>query len=371
MKRIRTRKETRRVWVGKIPLGGGAPVSVQSMTNTKTEDVEATVTQIRQLRAAGCDIVRVAIPNRRAAEAISSIREQIGLPLVADIHFDYRLALAAIDAGADKIRINPGNIGDRARVEAILERAATKGIPIRIGVNAGSLEKELLSKYGGPTAEAMVASAVRHLELCESVGFRDVVLSLKASDVMTTVRAYRMIAAETDCPLHLGITEAGTARTGSIRSAVGLGILLAEGIGDTIRVSLTADPVEEVKVGIEILRSLGLRSKGVTVISCPTCGRAEVDLVSIAEEVEKRLAGIEAPLHVAVMGCAVNGPGEARAADVGIACGRGSGLLFVRGEVVRKVPESQIVDVLVEEVQRLASQCEGEVPAEDLAEAKA
>ncbi len=367
MKRIHTRDETRRVWVGRVPVGGGAPVTVQSMTNTRTEDVEATVEQIRQLRAAGCEIVRVAVPNRRAAEALPAIREQTGLPLVADIHFDYRLALAALDAGVDKIRINPGNIGDLERVRAVLDRAAERGVPIRIGVNAGSLERDVLEKYGGPTPDAMVASALRHLELCEKVGFRDVVLSLKASDVRTTVEAYRKVAAETDCPLHLGITEAGTARVGTIRSAVGLGILLAEGIGDTIRVSLTADPVEEVRVGFEILRALGLREQGVTVISCPTCGRAEVDLIPIAEEVERRLADVRAPIHVAVMGCAVNGPGEARAADIGIACGRRSGLLFIRGRIVRKVPENQIVDVLVEEVRKLAEKAE-ETAAEPVVE---
>lgn len=344
--------------MGKVPVGGGAPVTVQSMTSTKTEDVDATVAQIRQLRAAGCDIVRVAVPNRKAVEALPQIREQTGMPVVADIHFDYRLALAAIDAGADKIRINPGNIGEKGRVRAVLERAAERQIPVRIGVNAGSLEKDLLAKYGSATAEAMVASALRHVELCEALGFRDLVLSLKASDVRTTVQAYRHIAREVNYPLHLGITEAGTLRSGAIRSAVGLGILLAEGIGDTIRVSLTADPTEEVRVGIEILRALGLRSVGVTVISCPTCGRAEVDLIPIAEEVERRLAGLTAPIHVAVMGCAVNGPGEARAADVGIACGRGAGLLFVRGEVIRKVPESEMVDALVDEVLRLASEFE-------------
>ena len=356
MRKRRTRNETRQVRVGSVLIGGGAPVSVQSMTNTKTSDVDATVEQLRELKAAGCEIARVSVPDRASAEALPAILEQIDIPVVADIHFDYRLALAAIDAGVAKVRINPGNIGREERIRAVLDRAAERGVPIRVGVNAGSLEKDLLEKYGGPTPEAMVESALRHVEICHRQGFYDVVVSLKASDVLTTVAAYRLAAEEMDCPLHLGITEAGTLLTGTVKSSVGLGILLAEGIGDTIRVSLTADPVQEVKVGVEILKSLGLRKQGVTIISCPTCARVEVDLIPIVEELEARLADVKTPLHVAVMGCAVNGPGEARGADVGVACGKHSALLFRKGEIIRKVRESEIVDVLEQEVRRLAEE---------------
>lgn len=339
---------------GSVTIGGDAPISVQSMAKTDTRDPIATAGQIRRLEEAGCEIIRVAVPDLEAAEALGQIKRGISIPLVADIHFDYRLALKALEIGVDKLRINPGNIGERARVEAVVKEAAARGVPIRIGINAGSLEKDLLARYGHPTPEAMVESALRHVGILEDLNFRDIVISLKASDVMTTVSAYRLLAERVEYPLHVGITEAGTAWAGSIRSAVGIGTLLAGGLGDTLRVSLTGDPAEEVRVGFEILRSLGLRQRGPTIISCPTCGRCQVDLIGVAEEVQKRLAHISAPIRVAVMGCVVNGPGEAQEADVGLAGGKGVGLLFRRGKAVGKVREDEMVDALCREAEEAA-----------------
>ena len=342
------RENTKRIMVGGAAVGGGADVSVQSMCNTRTSDVEATCAQINALAAAGCDIVRLAVPDMAAAEAISAIKERVGVPLVADIHFDYRLALEAAARGIDKIRINPGNIGSREKVEAVAKACAARGIPIRIGVNGGSLEKPLLEKYGHPTPEAMLESAKGHIRLLNDCGFDDICLSLKASSPALTVAAYRLAAEELPYPLHLGVTETGTAYEGVIRSAVGIGALLMEGIGDTIRVSLTADPVEEVKAGIAILKAAGLRTGGVRLVSCPTCGRTEINLIALAQEVERRLAGVERDITVAVMGCVVNGPGEAREADYGIAGGRGCGLLFKKGEIIGKVSEERLCDALLE-----------------------
>lgn len=350
------RENTKRIMVGGAAVGGGADVSVQSMCNTRTSDVEATCAQINALAAAGCDIVRLAVPDMAAAEAISAIKERVGVPLVADIHFDYRLALEAAARGIDKIRINPGNIGSREKVEAVAKACAARGIPIRIGVNGGSLEKPLLEKYGHPTPEAMLESAKGHIRLLNDCGFDDICLSLKASSPALTVAAYRLAAEELPYPLHLGVTETGTAYEGVIRSAVGIGALLMEGIGDTIRVSLTADPVEEVKAGIAILKAAGLRTGGVRLVSCPTCGRTEIDLISLAQEVERRLAGVERDITVAVMGCVVNGPGEAREADYGIAGGRGCGLLFKKGEIVGKVSEERLCDALLELIESEAGQ---------------
>lgn len=348
------RRKTRPVRVGTVQVGGGAPVSVQSMTNTDTRDVAATVAQINRLAAAGCEIVRVAVPDTAAAAALPAIKAAIGIPLIADIHFDHRLALAALQAGVDGLRINPGNIGGREKVAAVVEAAKKRQVPIRIGVNAGSLEKELLAKYGAPAAPALVESARRHIRLLEELDYREIKISLKASDVPLMVEAYRLLAREVDYPFHVGVTEAGTVRSGAVKSAVGIGALLAMGIGDTIRVSLTGDPVEEVRVGYEILKALGLRRRGVELISCPTCGRTQIDLIPIANRVEELLQDIDRPLKVAVMGCAVNGPGEARYADVGIAGGKGDGLLFRHGRVIRRVPAASLVDELVREVRRLA-----------------
>ena len=350
------RENTKRIMVGGAAVGGGADVSVQSMCNTRTSDVEATCAQINALAAAGCDIVRLAVPDMAAAEAISAIKERVGVPLVADIHFDYRLALEAAARGIDKIRINPGNIGSRERVEAVAKACAARGIPIRIGVNGGSLEKPLLEKYGHPTPEAMLESAKGHIRLLNDCGFDDICLSLKASSPALTVAAYRLAAEELPYPLHLGVTETGTAYEGVIRSAVGIGALLMEGIGDTIRVSLTADPVEEVKAGIAILKAAGLRTGGVRLVSCPTCGRTEINLIALAQEVERRLAGVERDITVAVMGCVVNGPGEAREADYGVAGGRGCGLLFKKGEIVGKVSEERLCDALLELIESEAGQ---------------
>lgn len=343
----------KQISVGKIAIGGNAPVTIQSMTNTKTEDVEATVNQIRRLSSAGCEIVRVAVPNFQAAKAIGSIKEQISVPLVADIHFDYRLALEAVAAGADKIRINPGNIGDASRVKAVATACTQRGIPIRIGVNGGSLEKKTLANYGGVTAEALVASAFEHIALLNRFDFDEICISLKSSSVPLTMAAYRMMRERSLYPLHLGVTEAGTIRMGTIKSAVGIGGLLALGIGDTLRVTLTADPVEEVYAARDILKAVGLRKEGPELIACPTCGRTNIDLIPLAQEVEKRLQAIEKSITVAVMGCAVNGPGEASAADVGIAGGDGVGLLFRKGEVIRRVPEEQLVDALMELIDTL------------------
>jgi (E)-4-hydroxy-3-methylbut-2-enyl-diphosphate synthase len=345
-----SRRKTRAVRAGSLQIGGGAPVSVQSMTNTPTSDVEATVNQILALERAGCELVRVAVPAEADARAIGEIRKRIRIPLAADIHFDHRLALEAIRRGADKIRINPGNIGSRERMREVLDAAAGRGIPVRIGVNAGSLDRKVARKHGGITAGALVESALEHLGLCEEAGFRDVVIAIKASDVPVTVAANRLLASKTDCPIHLGVTEAGTAFAGSVRSAVGIGTLLAEGIGDTVRVSLTADPVDEIRAGWEILKALRLRRRGLTVVSCPTCGRLQTNMIPVVEAVEKALAGVEKPVTVAIMGCGVNGPGEASEADIGVACGRREALLFRRGVIVRKIPEGDILPVILEEV---------------------
>ena len=346
-----SRKKTKQIHVGDVAIGGGAPVSVQSMTCTKTEDIRATVSQIAALEEAGCEIVRVAVPTLEAAEALGVIKKSIHIPLIADIHFDYRLALQAIENGADKIRINPGNIGSRDRVEKVLSAAKTHGIPVRIGVNAGSLEKNIIQKYKGVTAEGLVESALDHVKICGEMDFEDIVLSIKSSNVPLMIRANKLLAREVLYPLHLGVTEAGTPKYGTLRSAVGIGILLSEGIGDTLRVSLTGDPVEEVKAGFEILKTLNLRKHGVSIISCPTCGRTQIDLVAVVETLEKALAHIKKSIHIAVMGCAVNGPGEAKEADIGVACGKGSAVLFRKGEVVRKIKEDEIVKVMLKEVE--------------------
>jgi len=349
-------RKTRQLVLGDLAVGGGAPVSVQSMTNTDTRDPAATLEQIRRLAAAGCEIVRCAVPDMTAARALGTIVAGCPLPLVADIHFDYRLALQALEQGVAGLRINPGNIGERWKVEEVVRACTERQVPIRIGVNAGSLEKELLDRYGHPVAEAMVESALGHVRILEELNFDRIKISLKASDIDRTVRAYRLLAEKVDYPLHIGITEAGTTFSGTVKSAIGLGILLYEGIGDTLRVSLTGDPVEEVRVGFEILKSLGLRQRGPVFISCPTCGRCQIDLIETAEEVERRLHDLPVPLTIAVMGCVVNGPGEAREADLGIAGGRGQGLLFRRGEILRKVPQAELADALVEEARRLAAE---------------
>ena len=348
------RKATKLVMVGQVGIGGDSPVSVQSMTNTPTADVEATVAQIHRLEAAGCDIVRVAVPNEEAARAIKDIKSAISIPLVADIHFAHKLALASLEAGADKLRINPGNIGSADKVEIVAKAAKERGAPIRIGVNAGSIDR---SRYGMPTAETLVESGLDEIRVLEKLGFEDIVLSLKAFDVPMMIRAYQLVSARCDYPLHLGVTEAGLAWEGTIRSSVGIGALLAEGVGDTLRVSLTADPVEEVNVGKEILSSLGLWLKPFTLLSCPTCGRCEIDIAAIANEVRSRLQANPParPLTVAVMGCVVNGPGEASLADVGIAGGRGAGAVFVRGEMLRTVSEESLVDELIREVEKFDS----------------
>lgn len=344
------RKTTKKIAVGKVFVGGTAPVSVQSMTNTKTENVLATVQQIHALESVGCDIVRVAVPNMEAALAIQQIKEQINIPIIADIHFDYRLALAAMKAGCDGLRINPGNIGNNDAVEQVVNCAKKYNTPIRIGVNAGSLPKDILTKHGGQCAEAMLEAAFRHINILQDLHFYNIKISMKAHDVPLTIAAYKKILDYCDYPLHLGITEAGTINSGVVKSAVGIGTLLANGIGDTLRVSLTGDPVNEVIVGFEILKSLGLREYGPTLIACPTCGRTDIDLSKLALEVERRLARIKQPIKVAVMGCVVNGPGEAREADVGIAGGKGEGLVFARGEIVKKVPESELVNALFEQI---------------------
>jgi (E)-4-hydroxy-3-methylbut-2-enyl-diphosphate synthase len=358
------RRPTKQIQLGKVKIGGDAPITVQSMTKTDTRDVRATVHQIWALEAAGCDIVRVAVPVREAAEQLGEIKKKIRIPLVADIHFNYKLALIALEQGIDGLRLNPGNIGARRYVEEVVKIAAERKIPIRIGVNAGSLEKDLLEKNGGPTVEGMVESGLRHIRILEDLNYPEIKISLKASDPLMMIEAYRSLADKVNYPFHLGVTEAGTPTVGTIKSAVGLGTLLAEGIGDTIRVSLAADPVEEVRVGSEILKSLGLKKEGLTFVACPSCGRADVDLVSLAKAVEERMIPYNnLNIHVAVMGCEVNGPGEARAADLGVAGGKGIGLLFKRGEVIRKVPEAGIVDALMEEVQKLAEEKKAEQAA--------
>ena len=344
------RKKTRQIHIGPVAIGGGAPISVQSMTNTKTTDTEATVAQIRALQAAGCDIVRLAVPDMDAAKNLGNIIKQVRVPLIADIHFDYKLAIEAIHQGISALRLNPGNIGGEEKVRAVVREAKAAQIPIRIGVNAGSLDKKILAQYGGITPEAMVASAMEHVHILEAQDFYDMKISLKAHDVPLTLAAYRLMSETCDYPLHLGITEAGTVNTGIIKSAVGIGALLAEGIGDTLRVSLTGDPVVEVRVANEILKSLGLKEYGPTLVACPTCGRTSIDLLAIAAQVEKKLAGMTDPIEVAVMGCVVNGPGEARGADVGIAGGKGEGLIFRKGEIIRKVPEDQLVSELFKEI---------------------
>ena len=350
------RKKTRQIHIGGVAIGGGAPISVQSMCNTKTTDTESTVAQINALQAAGCDIVRLAVPDMAAAENLGNIIKKVNVPLVADIHFDYRLALESIRQGISALRLNPGNIGSEERVKAVVTEAKANNIPIRIGVNAGSLDKKLLAKYGGVTAEALVESAMEHVRILEAQDFYDMKISLKAHDVPLTLEAYKLMSETVDYPLHLGITEAGTARTGMIKSAVGIGALLAQGIGDTFRISLTGDPVVEVKVANEILKSLGMKEYGPTLISCPTCGRTEIDLAGIANQVEERLANITEPISVAVMGCVVNGPGEARGADVGIAGGFGEGLVFRKGEIVRKVDESVLVEELFKEIDAILAE---------------
>lgn len=350
------RRSSRVVSIGDVMIGGDHPIAIQSMTNTKTEDVEATVAQIHAIEEAGCRIIRVAVPTMEAAQAIREIRNRIRIPLVADIHFDYRLAIAAVENGADKIRINPGNIGSRERVQAVVDACRERGIPIRIGVNSGSLEKDLIEKYGGVTAEGLVESALAKADLVESMGWDQLVISIKSSDVMTAIKAHEQIKDRTDIPLHVGITEAGTVLTGSVKSALGLGVILYQGIGDTIRVSLTGDPVKEVLVGKEILRSLGLYSRGIEVVSCPTCGRTQIDLIALAEQVSEMVLQYEdffdSPFKIAVMGCVVNGPGEAAEADLGIAGGKGEGLLFRHGQVLKKVPEDQLLAALREELEQ-------------------
>ena len=344
---------TKQIMVGAVPVGGGAPVSIQSMCSTKTHDVEATVEQILRLEEAGCQIVRVAVPDMAAAKAVGAIRSRIHIPLVTDIHFDYKLALESVDQGADKIRLNPGNIGGEDRVKAVAEACRRRGVPIRIGVNGGSLERELRKKYGGATAEALVDSAMGHVALLNKFDFDDICISVKCSSVPVTMAAYRLLSQRCSYPLHLGVTEAGTPSMGVIKSAMGIGGLLCLGIGDTLRVTLTADPVEEIYAAKKILRAAGLRQDGPNLIACPTCGRTNIDLIPLAEEVERRLMDCTKPITVAVMGCAVNGPGEAASADVGIAGGRGEGLIFRRGEILRKVPQGRLVEELMAEIEKL------------------
>ena len=346
------RDKTREIQIGDKRIGGGNPIAIQSMTNTKTEDVAATVNQILALEKAGCDIIRCAVPTMEAAEALREIRSQIHIPLVADIHFDYRLAIAAMEHGADKIRINPGNIGAEDRVRAVVDVAKERNIPIRVGVNSGSLEKELIEKYGHVTAEGLVESALQKVSLIEAMDYDKLVISIKSSDVLMCIQAHELIAKQTDYPLHVGITESGTVLSGNIKSAIGLGNILYQGIGDTIRVSLTGDPVEEVRSAKLILRTLGLRKGGITVVSCPTCGRTQIDLIGLATQVENMVKDYDLDIKVAVMGCVVNGPGEAREADIGIAGGKGEGLLIKKGEIVRKLPEDQLLTALKEELEQ-------------------
>jgi len=352
---VATRKQTRQISIGGVKIGGGAPIAVQSMTNTLTHDVDATVAQIQRLEEVGCELVRVAVPDQLAAKAISSIKKQISIPLIADIHFDSRLAVAAAGAGADALRINPGNIGAAKKVGAVAKVAKEQGIPIRVGVNAGSLEKKLLKKHGGATPQAMVESALQNVELLRSFDFHEIKVSIKASDVLRTVEAYRLLSAQTDLPLHVGVTEAGSLYSGTVKSALGIGILLAEGIGDTIRVSLTRDPVDEVRVGYEILKALKIRQRGPEIVSCPTCGRCDIDLFELVERIESTLLTRTTPVQLAIMGCVVNGPGEAREADIGIAGGKGYGVLFKKGKVVRKVKKQKWAEALLQEVEAYES----------------
>jgi (E)-4-hydroxy-3-methylbut-2-enyl-diphosphate synthase len=357
------RRRSRRINVGKVPVGGGAPISVQSMTITKTADINGTLQQIAELATTGCDIVRVAVPDTDDAAALPAIAAKSTIPVVADIHFQWKYAMAALEAGCAGVRINPGNIKKHDKVKLIAQEAAARGVPIRVGVNAGSLQKEILAKHGGPTAEALVESAMFEIGILESVGFGDVKISVKHQNPAVMIAAYRLLAGRCDYPLHLGVTEAGTPRDGIVKSAVGIGALLAEGIGDTIRVSLTAPPIEEVKAGNAILGALGLRPKKLDLVACPSCGRAEVDVFALANAVEERMGEIDAPMRVAVMGCIVNGPGEAREADVGVASGKGKGQIFRRGEVIRTVPEDEIVDALLHEAKTLAEEMKAEGPA--------
>lgn len=347
------RHKTKEIQIGKVTIGGTNPIAIQSMTNTKTEDVKATVSQILQLEKAGCEIIRCAIPTMEAAKALEEIKKQIHIPLVADIHFDYRLAIAAVEHGADKIRINPGNIGSNERIKAVVDCCKERQVPIRVGVNSGSLEKNLVEKYGGVTAQGLVESALDKVSIITDMGYDNLVISIKSSDVLMCVAAHELIAKKTNYPLHVGITESGTLLSGNIKSSVGLGIILHEGIGDTIRVSLTGDPVEEVKSARLILKTLGLRKGGVEVISCPTCGRTQIDLIHLANQVEDMVSGMDLDVKVAVMGCVVNGPGEARSADIGIAGGIGEGLLIKKGEIIKKVPEHELLSVLREELLKM------------------
>lgn len=349
------RNNTKVINIGSIKIGGGNPVAIQSMTNTKTEDASATINQILELEKAGCDIIRCAVPSMEAAQALKEIKKSIHIPLVADIHFDYKLAIAAIENGADKIRINPGNIGDKDRVKAVVMAAKEKNIPIRVGVNSGSLEKEIIEEYGKVTAEGLVKSALLQVKTIEDMGYENIVISIKSSDVLMCIKAHEIIAKETKYPLHVGITESGTILSGNIKSAIGLGNILYQGIGDTIRVSLTGNPVEEVHSAKLILKTLGLRKGGITVVSCPTCGRTQIDLIGLAGKVEEMVKTVDTDkdIKIAVMGCVVNGPGEAREADIGIAGGKGEGLLIKKGEVIKKIPESGLLDALMEELQRL------------------
>lgn len=348
------REQTKVVQIGGRKIGGGNPIAIQSMTNTKTEDIDATVKQILALEKAGCDIIRCAVPTMEAAKALARIKQQIHIPLVADIHFDYRLAIAAMENGADKIRINPGNIGSKERVQAVVDTAKERNIPIRVGVNSGSLEKEIVEKYGQVTAEGLVESALDKVAMIEEMGYDNLVISIKSSDVLMCIKAHELIAKQTNYPLHVGVTESGSLIAGNIKSAIGLGNILYQGIGDTIRVSLTGDPVEEIRSAKLILKSLGLRKGGVTVVSCPTCGRTQIDLIGLAGKVEKMVSDLDLDIKVAVMGCVVNGPGEAKEADLGIAGGKGEGLLIKKGEVIAKVPEDQLLDALKTELDKIA-----------------
>jgi len=349
-------RQSKQIKVGNVKVGGGAPVSVQSMTITDTRDIEATVNEIKRLEEAGCDIVRVAVPDMEAAKALGSIRKSIRIPLVSDIHFDYKLALQAVKQGVDGMRLNPGNIGAKYRIQAVVDAVKERNIPIRIGVNSGSLEKDILKKHGSPTAEALVESALRHVRILEDFDFFDIKISVKSTDVRKMIRAYKLLSEQTEYPLHLGVTEAGTPKMGTIKSSIGIGSLLAEGIGDTIRVSLTGDPVDEVITGINILKSIGIRNKGIELISCPGCGRLEIDLMKLVNDVEQRVSGMELPrpVKVAILGCVVNGPGEASEADIGIAGGKGKGMLYKDGKLVRSFKEKDIVEELVKEIETFA-----------------
>lgn len=347
------RRKTKKVKVGNIFIGGGSPVSVQSMLNAEAHDIDKNVFQAKALEKAGCEIIRAAVPDLEAVKTIAALKENVSVPIVSDIHFNYKIALECVAAGVDKVRINPGNIGDDANVKAVADSCRKSGVPIRIGVNSGSVEKHILAKYGAPTAQAMAESAMYHVRLLEKFDFDDIVISIKSSNVQTMIEAYEKVASMCDYPLHLGVTEAGTERMGMLKSAVGIGTLLMNGIGDTIRVSLTAEPVKEVYAGLDILKAAGLRNDTPTLVSCPTCGRTKIDLISLANEVEEKLRSVKKPIEVAVMGCVVNGPGEAREADVGIAGGDGCGLIFSRGEILRKVPENELVSELMKEIEKL------------------